>query len=444
MSELVAMDGRMLPSAESKRRLRGTVFAGVSVIAVFFGGFGLWAATAPLNSAVVAGGSFVVASNRQAVQHREGGIVAEIRARDGDRVVAGDLLIRLDGTLPRTEFEAAMLAVRDLEAQAARLRAHRNLDRTIEFPAWLVAASDDPRVGSLLQAQTNAFLSRLEMYVGQLDILQSREQQLREVVAGLSEEIDAVERQRVFIDEELVGVRSLFGKGLAVKPRLLALEREAVALDGQRGRLVAERARNEVAAGETRLQALNLRNAYVSEASSELNDVQARLEVARQRLAAAEDVLGRIAIVAPMSGVVMNARVHTVGGVVPPGETLMEVVPSDDRIVAEVQVRPDDVDSLAPGMQARLTLAAFNQRDVLGATGVVEVVSADALIDPMTGMPFFKVRIDVDEASLDGVAMDQIVPGMPVEAMIQTGARTAFEYVIEPLARSFDRAMREQ
>lgn len=444
MSDLVAMDGRLLPSAESKRRLRGTALAGLTVVLVFFGGFGLWAATAPLNSAVVAGGQFVVASNRQLVQHREGGIVAAINARDGDRVVAGQELLRLDEVQPRAEYEAAMMSVRDLEAHAARLRAQRELREKIAFPQWLLAIQDDPRVAELVEVQTKAFSSRREMYVGQLDILASREEQLREVVDGLSLEIEAVERQRNFIEEELVGVRGLFDKGLAMKPRLLALEREAVALDGQRGRLVAERARNEVAAGETRLQAINLRNTFVSEASSELNDVQARLELARQRLAAAEDVLKRLTITAPMSGVIVNAKVHTVGGVAPPGETLMEIVPSEDRVVAEVQVRPDEVDSVSPGMMARLTLVAFSHRDLAAVEGAVSVVSADALVDPITGAPFFKVRIDVDETSLSGVALDEIVPGMPLEAMIQIGARTALDYAIEPLKRSFDRALREQ
>lgn len=444
MGEIVLRDGKVIPSLEQYRKLRGTTLFGVVAISVFFGGFGLWAATAPLNSAVVGSGLFVVASDRQQVQHREGGIVSEILARDGDKVEKGQTLVRLSPVLPLAEFNAARLQVVDLELRRARLEAQRDLNSSLSFPPFDKGGVLAADIEAIIAAQAKAFETRYDSYMGQVKILESRASQLEKAVEGQTLQIASIATQHSLIIEELDNIQDLVEKGLERRGRLLALQREAASLDGQKGRLMAERARNQLAQGEAQLQVINLRNAYVSEAADQLKDVQSQLDTARQRLSAARDILSRLAITAPMSGVVVNSAVSTVGGVVAPGQVLMEVVPVQDKLVVKARIRPQDVEALSAGMDVKLNLVAFSQRNIPVVHGNLTAVSADILTDEKTGQIYYEARVEVHEDSLDGVLVSDIVPGMPADVMIQTGARTALDYAIEPLARSFERALKEQ
>lgn len=443
MGEVLLHDGKVPPDLKRYRTLRGTAMFGICVIMIFFGGFGFWAASAPMNSAIVGSGVFVVTSNRQKVQHREGGIVSEILARDGDHVLEGQTLVRLSPNLPLAEYNAARLQVADLEIRRARLEAQRNLKSTINLSRVDLGSIDQKEVESIILAQTQAFETRFMSYTGQVDILQNRAEQLEKAIDGQSLQIQSIATQHGLIMEELKNVQDLFEKGLERRGRMLALEREAAALDGQKGRLIAERARNRLAEGEAQLQIINLRNSYVSEAAEQLKDVQAQLDSARQRLYAAQDILGRLDVVAPMSGVVVNSNVSTVGGVVAPGDTLMEVVPLQDELLVKAKIRPQDVESLSSGMAVNLNLVSFSQRNIPVVQGKLDNISADVLIDQNSGMSYYEAKILI-EGDIDGVTLDEIVPGMPVDVMIPINARTALDYAIEPLARSFNRALKEQ
>lgn len=442
MGEVVLRNGKVLPNLEQYRTLRGVALFGMCVIIIFFGGFGFWAASAPMNSAVIGSGVFVVTSNRQQVQHREGGIVNEILARDGDRVISGQPLVRLSPNLPLAEYNAARLQVIDLEIRRSRLEAQRDLKIAFNMSESDLRGLSLAEVESIVLAQTEAFASRYTSYTGQVQILENRAEQLEKAVQGQSLQIKSIATQHSLIMEELKSVRDLLAKGLERRGRLLALEREAAALDGQKGRLIAERARNRLAEGEAQLQIINLRNGYVSEATDQLKDVQTQLDSARQRLYAAEDILGRLDVVAPMSGVVVNSKVSTVGGVIAPGDTLMEVVPLQDDLLVKAKIRPQDVEALSAGMAVNLNLVSFSQRNIPVVQGVLNTISADVLIDQNTGMSYYEARISLED-KIDGVGLEEIVPGMPVDVMITTGARTAIDYVIEPLVRSFNRALKE-
>ncbi len=444
MGEIVIRDGKVVPSLDQYRRLRGTTLFGLFVLIMFFGGFGLWAASAPLNSAVVGSGVFVVVNDRQKVQHREGGIVSEILARDGDRVVLGETLVRLSPDLSRAEYYAAQLQVIDLQIRRARLEAQRDLQNYVSLPEIDLDTVTWQDVEGIIEAQSKAFQSRYNSYTGQVDILESRSNQLEKAIEGQSLQIASISKQHELLVEELQNVQDLFAKGLERRARLLALQREAASLDGQKGRLIAELARNRLAQGESQLQVINLRNSYVSEAADQLKEVQTQLDSARQRLSAAKDIFTRLDVVAPMSGIVVNSQVSTLGGVVAPGEILMEVVPDQDKLMVKARIRPQDVESLSPGMDVNLNLVSFSQRKIPVVHGTLTSVSADVLTDPNTGLSYYEARIEMDGTNISGVSVEEIIPGMPVDVMIQTAARTALDYAIEPLARSLNRAMKEQ
>ena len=280
---------------------------------------------------------------------------------------------------------------------------------------------------------------------GEIDILRERIGQLRQETEGLAAQRAAVEKQTAFIKEELETLQSLFDKGQTTKPRILSLQRSAAGLEGEWGRLTARIAGAEKAIGETRLEILQKQKTFRSEVVTTLREIQGRLVDLRERRVASADILERLEISAPAAGKIVGLAVHAKGAIIRPGETIMEIVPIDDRLIFEVRVQPHDVDSVKIGQPAEIQLTAFNRRTTPQLKGTVHYVSADVLEDARSGgSRHYDVRIEVPDAELERLDGRTLQPGMPAEVLIRTGERTPIEYLLQPIVESLNRAWREQ
>jgi len=432
----------MLAQLRSMGVLR-VVGAGALVIGLFFGGFGAWAALAPLDSAAIAPGVVVVLSQRKTLQHLEGGIVAEILADEGTSVQAGDVVLRLDATQSRIRLELLEGQLQAAQARAARLAAERDGRERVDYPEWLrERAAGNVETANMLAGQDRIFAARRQQLANRKAILEQRVRQLEEEILGLRAEIRTQDRSLALVEKEIAAVRSMVEKGVEPETRLMALERDAATLEGARARNRAAIARAEQRIGETRLQVDDLRAGHLTEIVGELREVEDEIADIRDRMAAAEDVLRRTDVIAPVSGVVVNLQVHTTGGVVGPGEPLMDLVPGEDELIIEARLQPTDIDVVQPGLSALVRLTAFKQRSTPSFEGIVRQVSADRLVDAQTGEAYYRVRVSLVEGQA-GLSDLELHPGMPVEVMIRTGERTLFSYLAGPILDSLGRALRE-
>lgn len=423
--------------------IRGSVMAGLAIIIGGLGGFTIWASSVPISSAAVAPATVAVDSNRKVVQHLEGGAIAELLVREGDHVAAGQVLMRLDDLEARALHDLLESQYVALAAQEARLSAVREGLDALSFPDSLQRLRERPEMGELLSAQERIFASAREALDGQIEVLNQRIAQSEASIAAFEAQREAGSEQLALIEQELTDVRGLVKQGLARKPRQLALEREAARLKGLQGDYQNRMAQARETIAQTRLEILNLRQARVEQANTELGDVEARRAQTGERLAEARAKLGRRDLAAPESGTVLNLRYHTLGGVVAPGGEILDLVPDDDRLIVEAKIRPTDIDVVSAGLPAQVALTAYKSRTTPRLDGRVTQVSADALQDERTGQYHFNARIEIDQAELERVEGVELSPGMPVEAFINTGERTLAAYLMQPLADSFHRAFRE-
>jgi HlyD family type I secretion membrane fusion protein len=419
------------------------IAVGLAAIVMAFGGVGGWGATVPLASAVVATGQVTVDTNRKRVQHLEGGIVAELRVRDGDSVERGEILIRLDETRAKASLAIAEVAYREELAKEARFIAERDGKDSIAWPEALQGDADPALVG-LRTSQQAIFDSRREALRGEIEILREQIRQLDDEIEGLSAQKAAAERQIQLNEAELAPLRDLLNRGNTTRQRLHQLETEVVRLEGVHGELAANIARAKTAIGETKLEIIQKQKAFLSEVVTGLRDVQSSIQDLRERVVAAQDVLQRIDIRAPTAGMVVGLTVHGANAVVQPGETLLEIVPSGDLLLVEVRVQPQDIDNVAIGQPAEVRILAFKQRTTPTMEGVVSYVSADALTNQQDGSTYYLARIRIPEAQLGRLQGQPLQPGMPAEVMIRTGERTALAYMLQPVLDSMRRAWREE
>lgn len=421
--------------------VRAPVLLGFATIFLFFGGFMGWAAVAPLDSASIAPGVVKVESDRKTVQHLEGGIVREINAREGDRVRAGEVLIRLEDTQPRASLD--LLHVRMMAAIAldARLVAERDGRNIVTRPIRLHNGPDDATAREIIDAQIRIFDARRKTMSDQIAILGQRIAQFAEEINGLNGQIGAEERQIALLDQEIKSMAELVAKGVAPRPPYLELQRRLAELEGMRSQNLARIAQVGQSIGETRLQIAGLRTARTDEVVQQLRDTQAEQFELAERIRSAQDILRRTEIRAPIDGKIVALKVHTPGGVIGPGEPLLDLVPSDDRLVIDARVDPRDIDVVHAGLRALVRLTAFNQRNLPPLEGIVTSVSADRLSDERTGQAYYLARVEPDEILVQ--AQGAIQPGMQAEVMIVTGARTALESFLNPISRSLNRAFRE-
>jgi HlyD family secretion protein len=425
------------------RSIRMNLLVGATAAITLFGGIGGWAASTDFAGAVLAQGEVVVESHLKEVQHPKGGVVGELLVRDGQRVRAGEIVVRLDATVTRADLAVVTHQIDELTARQARLKAEREGAGAIEFPAALTVRAAEPAIAALLAEEQRLFDLRRNALEGQRAQLRERVAQVAEETRGLAVQIKAKEAAARLIEEELSGVRVLWEKQLVPIQRLKPLEREAAQLAGERGQLIAAAAQAKGRASELELQILQLDQDLRSEAAAELREVQARLAVLAEQRVAAEDDLRRIEIPAPQSGRVHQLAVHTVGGVISAGEPIMLIVPDGDVLTVEARIAPQDIDQVRIGQAAVLRLSAFDQRTTPEILGEVSRISADLTRDQRTQSAYYTARIALIDAELARLGEAKLLPGMPVEVFIHTGERTVLSYLTKSLRDQLARTFRD-
>jgi HlyD family type I secretion membrane fusion protein len=418
--------------------------AGWIIVGLFFGVLGMWSLTAPLNGAVVATGVVKVEGNRKSVQHLDGGIVKELRVKEGDKVRAGDILIVLDDNQARAEYEVLTQQYYILRITEERLRAEYSRGTTVDLPADLADKSTDPGVHSIWRAQVHQFESRLAAVEGQRKVIQEKIAQLESQIKGAEAQVKAYRAQVESVQRELESITPLVEKGLIARPRFLQLERSGSALEGQMADMVANIAKFKQAIAEQTQQIAQLDNDRMTDVSKDLRDTQAKLLEVIPRRANAQAVLGRIDIRSPYSGKVVGLNVFSMGAVINRGDKILDVVPEEESLIVEAQIAVEDISEVRPKMRADVHLTAYKQRITPVVRGEVLQVSADRLTDQRTGNPYYTALVEVDEKELQDIPNAKLYPGMPATVMIPTIERTAFDYIVGPLSMSFNRAFRQR
>lgn len=413
----------------------GFILLGLLVLLVFG-----WGGLAQISGAVVASGRVAVESSVKRVQHREGGIVSEVLVHEGDLVRAGQLLARLDGVVPNANAAVIEDQLSQLIARKLRLEAERDGLADFVVPT---NAPTTPEFARMVAAERKLMAARR---VGR----QQRKAQIREQIAQAGDEVDGLqaqitsgEAQARLIQGELAGIRRLHQQGYAPLSRVNQLEREAESLSGQKGQLTAAVARARTHASEIKLQGLQVDSQGLADVMSELKDTETKLAQLTEQGVAADDQVRRVEVRAPAAGRVQQLALHTKGGVVAPGETLMLIVPQDDALVVEVMVDPRYIDQVGPGRPAHVRFTSFSTRDTPEIMGRVDRVSADAQTEEKTGASFYLARLKLDAKSLPSALRGRLVPGMPAEVQIETSRHSALSYFIKPLSDQLARTFKE-
>ena len=428
----------------SLQSIRLHLIIGLTVVVILAGGLGGWASTAQISGAAIAPGSVVVESNVKKVQHPTGGVVGELRARDGDVVKAGDVVVRLDDTVTKASLAIVTKNLDGLWARAARLEAEqRGLDNIV-FPQMLLSRAEDPDVKAVIASETKLFEVRVTGRAGQKAQLRERVTQLNEEIGGLSAQERAKDKEIALVEKELVGVRQLYDQHLVQISRLTVLERDAARLAGERAQYIAARAQAKGKITETELQIIQVDKDMVSEVSKDLRETNDKIGEFVERKVTAEDQLRRVDIRAPQDGMVLQSTVHTVGGVITAGDAVMMIVPQAEDLSVEAKVNPQDIDKLQIGQKTLLRLSAFNQRTTPELNGVVTRVSPDVTTDQRTGQSYYTIRVSLPPQEVARLGDVRLIPGMPVEAFVQTGDRTMLSYLIKPLSDQLMRTFRER
>jgi HlyD family secretion protein len=417
---------------------------GLRALLVVGGLAGGWMAFVPLSGAVVVPGNLVVQSNVKAIQHPTGGVVAKIAVNNGMRVNAGDLLLRLDSTQAQASLQVLSKQLDEVRAKISRLVAERDGLPKPVVPPELSTRLDDNNVKTTLASEASLFRARVTARDSQKELLQSKVAQLGEEIIGLDAQVVSKGKQLELITGELTGVQDLFDKRLVPLARLTTLQRESARIEGERGQLLSTIAETKAKVDEAKLQMVRLDQDVRTEVVKELGEAQGKEAELSERAVAARDVLERIEMRAPTSGVIHQLAAHTIGGVVRAGDTIMEVVPDSDDLQIEARLQPNDIDQVRKGQQAFVRFSAFNQRVTPQLIGQVSFVSADTTRDQQSGMSYFTVRIMLPEEERRLLAGLQLVSGMPAEVFMQTGSRTMLSYLFKPILDQFQRAFVER
>lgn len=421
----------------------GPMVAGVSVIAIFFGCLTLWSALAPIEGAIISPGVVSVSSYRKTIQHLEGGIVDEILVEDGDHVEPGQVLIELRDIRVRAETRQLRGQYAEAQAKVARLLAERDGASTIAIPETLANLEDvEGEIDSAISGQQSIFRSRREHLDNRKSVLEQKIAQSQAVIEGLKGQMTSVEQRRALTETELKEIAPLVKKSLVPAPRLRELEGRVAEFDGLLSEHRGDIAREEKEILEAHQQIVELDTSTNTEITEQLRVERAHAYEISQKIVAAEDVLTRSKIRSPIEGVVVNLQVHTQDGVIAAGQPLMEIVPVDDELVVEAFINPEDINEVRTGLPANVQLTSQNRRHRELIEGKVTSISADRLIDGQTGAPYYRARVQLDPTSRDAFG-DTLLAGMGADVFIRTGARTPFDYLLQPIARGIQHGLRE-
>lgn len=428
------------PDGEGGPNYSRPLSIGILLLVLFFVGFGAWAGLAPLDSAAIAPGQLIVQSNRQQVQHLEGGIVLEIHVREGQVVEKGQAIITLDDTQAKASLGLLQSRLVYALARQARLVAERAQRPVIEFPDVLARNRSVPSIGKIMRDEAQALKAAQDVLKDQTGIWESRVRQLEEENKGLRDEIRSNDDQLRIIGQEIADQRFLVERGLGIRRVLLGLERQATEIRGRRARAVSGIARNKQAIGESSLRITELMKARTTEIDNELSQISSEIAGLDERLKAATDVQDRTVIKSPMAGQVVNLQTYTIGGVVRAGDMLMEVVPLDETLIVVARVNPGDIDVVRKGLPAQVRLSAYPGRTAPVLNAVVDNVSADLLVDERSGASYYEARVilPANDPQLQGLSL---YPGMPAEVSIVTGEQTFMTTLIRPLTDSIRRGV---
>ena len=434
--------GEVISLDSFTRNLRTIGWVGVTV---FLGGALLWSATTHLDAAAVAAGTVAVESNRKSIQHFEGGIIKIIHVREGDTVIAGQLLVTLDDTGAGASLEVLQGQYDGTLAMQARLRAERDGNKSIVFPPELQRRAADDNIRALMRTQNDVMESRRSLLGDQVELLQRKHAGEKNKISGYKRLIAANRRELSVLNEEIDGMAGAVSSGAIARTTLLALKRQVAASEAQIAQNETQLAETRKALSEVSSQLQNPGAQIRNEVTTQLQEVEERLGALREKILSARDVLTRTHIRAPQAGTIVGLNVHTTGGVIQPGQQLMDLVPDDDRLVIESRVDPKDMASVYKGMPARVMVTAFNPRTTPPLEGKVVSVSADRIVDPVTGAPYFEVRVepDANTPDQDTFYRTRLMPGMTAQVFLLKESRTVLDYALEPLLRAFAVAGRE-
>lgn len=430
--------------SDYSKGLRQASRAGFAALILFGGTFGVWAAVSSIQGAVIGSGQFVVDGNIKKVQHQTGGVVEELHIREGSLVREGDLLIRLDDTLVRAGLQIVEKQIDELVARMARLEAERSRLDAVSLPAAFAQRADDADVNDLMRGERALFDARRLAREGLKLQLAKRTEQLRNEISGLSKQLTAKEREGEMIERELVGVRQLFRTNLVQITRLSALEREAAALEGQRGQFTAAMAQTEGKIAEIALQAIQIDIDLTNEVIKDLRESQAKLAELVERRVASRSQMKSMLIRAPASGTVHQLAVHTVGGVISAAEPAMLIVPGATRLEIDARIQPQDVDQLSLGQRAVVRVHAFNQRTTPELFGEITRIGADIIRDPQTQAPHYLVRIALPANEIGNLGDHKLVPGMQADVHVETYARSPLDFLTKPIRDHMTKTFRER
>lgn len=416
---------------------------GLLTVGLFFAGFGYWALRAPLSGAAIAPGLVIASGQNQEIGHLEGGIIREIAVRKGDVVKSGQPLVYLDETQAQADRNRVTQSIVTYSATLARATAELTGETELVFRDSLVKRAEETENAELLDLQRAEFNSRLEQHNAELNVMEEQISATQEEIAGVQLQIEAEKRKLIVINEELEAKKSLLERGLTPKNQYNALLRTQADIDGSIGRLTATIGQRKKAISEVRERQESLRATRRATASAEINRTRPEIADLRQQLNSRADILERLIIRAPDDGVIVDISKNTIGSVIRPGESILELLPTSSELVISVRVSPQDIDVIDLGQEATVRFVALNTRTTPEVPATVEYVSADRLVDPATQEPYFDARLKLTEELPKNFDPEQIYPGMPVDALIKTGDRTFVEYLAKPVTDSFSKAFRE-
>ncbi|HEV2504860.1 MAG TPA: HlyD family type I secretion periplasmic adaptor subunit [Mesorhizobium sp.] len=436
------IDGRVEPP-RLQEVVRMPVRYGMALAYLFIVGGIAWSALAPMAEGATAAGIVSPDGSRRTVQHLEGGIIKELRVRDGDLVRAGEPLVTLQSTQAAALYDLYLEQARTLQATQARLSAEQEDKSEISFPADLLASADE-RARKIIAGQTLLFNQRRSSLEAQLQILDARKRQFEEQLLGLRAQVVSVDAQLALTEQEHSVKKSLVDKALLARSETLKLERSKAALDGDRGSFIGQIAEVEQKIGELDTQSMSLKATQSADIADQLEKARAGYIDAAERLNASKDVLDRTVITAPVTGKIANLKFKTSGGVIGPGQAILDIVPTNEQLLIDARVSPSDIDVVAAGLQATVHLTAYSSRGMPRVTGTVKSVSADRVTDETTGQSYYLARVEVPQSELEALDEDVVMmPGMPAEVLIVTGKRTVLAYLMEPFMAAFRRGLRE-